>query len=189
MNDILQEKFRNTSDLPVDESRDTFQSTMTDKTKNSWFGDTFVVVKKYFSMTFSTYFFQSLSSFSPSSVSRRRSALNKTVFTSTFYVHFVYAYPYLPGTTLASLYRPISDRDFGAIQPLSITLQILRVTLSVYQGPQVRFFGQKIDDSQWLNKVEKSLTNMQYVFSFIWFIGNLSHWFYYKSDKKMMKAS
>ena len=148
MNDILQEKFRNTSDLPVDESRDTFQSTMTDKTKNSWFGDTFVVVKKYFSMTFSTYFFQSLSSFSPSSVSRRRSALNKTVFTSTFYVHFVYAYPYLPGTTLASLYRPISDRDFGAIQPLSITLQILRVTLSVYQGPQVRFFGQKIDDSQ-----------------------------------------
>ena len=116
-------------------------------------------------------------------------SLNKSVFTSTFYVHFVHAYPYLPGTTLASLYRPISDRDFGAIQPLSITLQILRVTLSVYQGPQVRFFGQKIDDSQWLNKVEKSLTNMQYVFSFIWFIGNLSHWFYYKSDKKMMKAS
>jgi hypothetical protein len=88
--------------LPVAATRDTFHSTSTGKTTNSWFGDTLDVVTKNFSVTFGTSFSQSLSSFSSSShfdsvslafhgVDLHSTKSFCNCLTSTFKRHFVHA--------------------------------------------------------------------------------------------------
>ena len=65
--DVLKEDLEDSTGLLVDESRDTFHSTTTSETSNSWLGNSLDVVTKNLSVTFCTSFSQSLSSFSSSS--------------------------------------------------------------------------------------------------------------------------
>ena len=125
-NDILKENLKNTTGLLVDESRDTFHSTSTGKTTNSWFGDTLDVVTKNFSVTLGTSFSQSLSSFSSSShfdsvsLAFHGVDLHSTIVALKLpYFHFLNSFCSRLGRTYlepphASSYRPISERTFAA---------------------------------------------------------------------------
>ena len=65
-NDVLKENLENTSCLFVNETRDSLYSSTTSQSANCWFGDALDVVTKNLSMTLSTSFAKTLSSFSSS---------------------------------------------------------------------------------------------------------------------------
>merc|ERR1712038_479848 len=64
--DIFQEDFQNSSGFFVNKSRDSFHSSSSCQSADSWFGDTLDVISQHLTMTFCSSFSQSFSSFASS---------------------------------------------------------------------------------------------------------------------------
>ena len=64
--DVLEENLQDTASLFVDQTRDTFDTTTTSQTADSWLGNTLDVVTKDLSVTLGTTFSEAFSSFTTS---------------------------------------------------------------------------------------------------------------------------